>query len=87
LIGAPLTLADESSAEKAWVNYEDIAALRPRSSSDGGIRVLQGSVSSVDTEHKVATFVARGGGAQTSELKYDFLVAATGLRRAWPAAP
>lgn len=87
LIGTPLALADEKYAEKAWVKYEDMAALRPRSSSEGGIRVLHGSVNSVDTERKVATFVARGGGTQTSELKYDYLVAATGLRRVWPVAP
>ncbi|KAK4445071.1 apoptosis-inducing factor 2 [Podospora aff. communis PSN243] len=87
LIGTPLALADEKYAEKAWVRYEDIAALRPpRSSSRENIRVLQGSVTSIDTERKSATFVAQDD-KQSSELEYDYLVAASGLRRAWPAAP
>jgi NADPH-dependent 2,4-dienoyl-CoA reductase/sulfur reductase-like enzyme len=85
-------MADEEYAEKAWVRYEDIAALQPSGSSssddDGkNIRVLHGSVQSVDTQHRVASFVARGGGTQTAELHYDFLVAASGLRRAWPVSP
>jgi len=58
LIGTPLTLADDSFAEKAWVKYEDIVALRPRD-NDTSIQVLQGSVNSIDTKHRVATFVAR----------------------------
>ena len=86
-------MADEEYAEKAWVKYEDIAALRPSSSSSGdeddgkNIRVLHGSVQSVDTQQKVASFVARGGGTQTAKLHYDYLVAASGLRRAWPVSP
>ena len=48
--------------------------------------MLQGSVTSIDTERKSATFVACDG-AQSSELQYDYLVVASGLRRAWPAAP
>jgi NADH dehydrogenase FAD-containing subunit len=48
--------------------------------------VLQGSVKSVDPQQKVATFAAHGSG-ETSDLRYDYFVAATGLRRAWPVVP
>lgn len=44
---------------------------------------------SVDQSRKVATYLARGtgGDAHTAELQYDYLVAAAGLRRAWPVVP
>ncbi|KAK3321997.1 pyridine nucleotide-disulfide oxidoreductase-like protein [Apodospora peruviana] len=82
LIGSPLAFASEEYAEKAWIKYEDIPALR-----SPGIRTLHGSVQSIDPQRKVATFVARGMGLQTSELQYDYLVAAAGLRRVWPVVP
>lgn len=82
LIGSPLALASELYAEKCWVKYDDIPALR-----SPNIRVLQGTVQSVDQQRKVATYVAHGAGAQTSELQYDYLVAASGLRRVWPVVP
>ncbi|KXX79674.1 Apoptosis-inducing factor 2 [Madurella mycetomatis] len=82
LIGSPLALASEPYAEKCWVRYDDIPALR-----SPNIRVLQGTVQSVDQQRKVATYVAHGAGAQTSELRYDYLVAASGLRRVWPVVP
>ncbi|KAM7210648.1 apoptosis-inducing factor 2 [Rhypophila decipiens] len=81
-IGGPLVLASEMYAEKAWVKYDEIPALR-----SPNIRVLQGSVKSVDTEEKVATFLAHGPGAEEWEIEYDYLVAAAGLRRVWPVVP
>lgn len=81
LIGSPLALASESYSEKCWVKYDNIAALRAPN-----IRVLQGSVKSVDVSRKVATYAAHGG-TQTTELQYDYLVAASGLRRVWPVVP
>ncbi|KAK3384829.1 pyridine nucleotide-disulfide oxidoreductase-like protein [Podospora didyma] len=81
LIGSPLALASEAYAEKAWVKFEDIPALQAPN-----IRVLQGSVQSVDPETKTA-IVVRGNGSQATDLHYDFLVAAAGLRRAWPVVP
>jgi hypothetical protein len=81
LIGSPLALASEAYAEKAWVKYDDILALR-----SPNIRVLQGSVKSVDPQRKVATFAAHGSG-EVSDLRYDYFVAATGLRRVRPVVP
>ncbi|KAL2258369.1 hypothetical protein VTK26DRAFT_8344 [Humicola hyalothermophila] len=81
LIGSPLALASESYSEKCWVKYDEIAALRAPN-----IRVLQGSVKAVDPSRKVATFAAHGG-TQTEDLQYDYLVAASGLRRVWPVVP
>lgn len=82
VIGSPLALADETYAAKAWVKYDDIAALR-----SPAIRHLHGSVTGVDMERKVARFVASGGGGESVEVRYDYLVAASGLRRVWPVVP
>ncbi|KAK4100407.1 pyridine nucleotide-disulfide oxidoreductase-like protein [Parathielavia hyrcaniae] len=81
LIGSPLALASEAYTEKAWVKYNDIPALR-----SPNIRVLQGSVKAVDPRQMIATFAAHGSG-ETSDLPYDYFVAATGLRRVWPVVP
>ncbi|KAG7284031.1 hypothetical protein NEMBOFW57_010389 [Staphylotrichum longicolle] len=80
-IGSPLALASEAFAEKCWVKYDEIPALQ---SPD--IRVLQGSVKSVDPERKVASYVGHGS-TETTELQYDYFVAASGLRRVWPVVP
>jgi NADH dehydrogenase FAD-containing subunit len=82
LIGSPLALASESYAEKSWVKYGDIPALR-----SPNLRVLQGAVKSVDPARKVATYLAHGSMGEPSELQYDYFVAATGLRRVWPVVP
>ncbi|KAK1753394.1 apoptosis-inducing factor 2 [Echria macrotheca] len=83
LIGSPLALADEQYAPKAWVKYADIPALQTRSN----IKVLHGSIQSVDPEQKKAKFIARGMGVAATELTYDYLVVASGLRRVWPVVP
>jgi NADH dehydrogenase FAD-containing subunit len=84
LIGSPLALASEAYAEKCWVKYDDIPALqRPNSN----IRVLHGTVQSVDPQRKVATYTAYGAATPPSELQYDYFVAASGLRRVWPVVP
>ena len=81
LIGSPMALASESYAEKAWVKYNNIPAVQLPN-----IRVVQGSVQGLDTTRKVAT-IATPVGADDVRVEYDYLVAATGLRRAWPAVP
>lgn len=55
--------------------------------------MLRGSLKAVDLEHKVATYVPNSNTTASSAeeeellLHYDYFVAATGLRRAWPAVP
>ncbi|KAK3179724.1 hypothetical protein K4F52_008894 [Lecanicillium sp. MT-2017a] len=81
LIGSPLALADAEYAKKAWVKFSDIPALQHPS-----IKVVMGSVTAVDCEAKTATTLD----AATKEAtvhSYDFLVAASGLRRVWPVVP
>ncbi|KAL8350006.1 hypothetical protein RB598_005376 [Gaeumannomyces tritici] len=81
IIGSPLALASNEYAEKAWVKFEDVAALQ-----QPNIRIIQGSVTRVDAESKTATITPTGStGAR--EAAYDFLVAASGLRRVWPVVP
>ncbi|OIW22671.1 pyridine nucleotide-disulfide oxidoreductase-like protein [Coniochaeta ligniaria NRRL 30616] len=83
---ADITIVDERDgfcnfAEKAWVKYENIPALQIPN-----IRVIQGSVRGLHTLTKVAS-VATHGSTDELQLEYDYLVAATGLRRAWPVVP
>lgn len=81
LIGSPLALASKEFSEKAWVRYQDIPALRAQEVSH-----VHGSVINVDLEKKIAR-IASSGTEKEVEEKYDYLVAASGLRRAWPSVP
>lgn len=81
LIGSPLALADEQYGAKAWVKFAEIKALQHPQ-----FRIKHGSVTDVDPEAKVAQ-IRLHGSLQTEDLEYDYLIAATGLRRAWPSVP
>lgn len=63
------------------MKYSDIPALQiPQ------IKVIRGSATEVDPETKTA--IIRESETQDSiEESYDYLVAASGLRRTWPSAP
>lgn len=63
------------------MKYDEITALQAPN-----IHVIQGSMRSVDPEHKTA-LVNPHDSAETTELSYDYFVAATGLRRVWPVVP
>ncbi|KAK1514167.1 uncharacterized protein CCOS01_14107 [Colletotrichum costaricense] len=81
LIGSPLAFADSKYAAKSWVKFEDIASLqRPN------VRFVQGSVSKVDPATKTATVLDHAT-KQPQDFSYDFLVAASGLRRVFPVVP
>lgn len=81
MIGSPLALADEAYASKAWVRYEDMAALKTPK-----ITMIQGKATKVDMSSKRATVLETSTQAPR-DLAYDYLVVATGLRRAWPVVP
>ncbi|RDW78292.1 FAD protein [Coleophoma crateriformis] len=81
IISSPLALASKDFAAKAWQRFADLPALR-----DPGISWIQGSTIKVDCERKVATISDRNTGKDFEE-RYDYLIAATGLRRAWPVVP
>ncbi|WYZ37541.1 hypothetical protein EsH8_II_001047 [Colletotrichum jinshuiense] len=81
LIGSPLAFADSEYAAKSWVKFQDIASLqRPN------VRFVQGTVNKVDTATKTATVLDHAT-KQPQDFSYDFLVAASGLRRAFPVVP
>jgi NADH dehydrogenase FAD-containing subunit len=63
------------------VKYDEIIALQAPN-----IHVIQGSMRTVDPESKTVV-VAPHGTTETTELPYDYFVAATGLRRVWPVVP
>lgn len=81
LIGSPLALASSEYTSKAWQKYEDIPAFKSR-----GLSFTQGSAISVNPETKT-TIIKNSLSGVVSEENYDFLVAATGLRRVWPVVP
>lgn len=81
LIGSPLALASKEYASKAWTKFEDIPALHAP-----GLNLVRGTVLRVDCERKVALISDPGAGKEFEE-SYDYLVASSGLRRAWPAVP
>ncbi|RYO87800.1 hypothetical protein DL764_008814 [Monosporascus ibericus] len=81
LIGSPLALAAKEYSEKAWVEFKDIKVLqRPN------VRFVQGNLCKVDPESKAATILEPGNQTPRQE-KYDYFIAATGLRRVWPVVP
>jgi NADH dehydrogenase FAD-containing subunit len=79
LIGSPLALASEKTASKSWVKFKDIPALQ-----GPNVRYIHGSAKSVDFEKKIAVVETANGEQNES---YDFFVASSGLRRAWPVVP
>jgi len=50
------------------------------------ISFAQGTMTSVNTESKIAKIKDANTGEEYEET-YDYLVSASGLRRAWPAVP
>ncbi|WYZ44795.1 hypothetical protein EsH8_VIII_000111 [Colletotrichum jinshuiense] len=75
------SLVDPIYAQKSWVKFHDIPQLQHPS-----IKVIHGSISSVDCSHKIATFLDTTK-KQSRSQHYDILLTATGLRRVWPVVP
>jgi len=76
-----LALFDQEYANKTWVKYQDIPEMH-----GSFIKHIQGAVTEVDCVEKIAVIV--DGATKTRMVQsYDILVAASGLRRAWPIAP
>lgn len=81
LIGSPKALACEKFAPKAWTRFADIPALKAPN-----MEFVRGSVTSVDPERKVAQILELQS-QQTRHEQYDYLIAASGLRRVFPTVP
>jgi NADH dehydrogenase FAD-containing subunit len=81
LIGCPLAFASNEYAPKIWQKFDDIPALQHPS-----IRWTRGSVVHIDTEKLCAKIRIAGTNEETSH-EYDYLVAASGLRRVFPVVP
>ncbi|KAF1816808.1 pyridine nucleotide-disulfide oxidoreductase AMID-like protein [Eremomyces bilateralis CBS 781.70] len=81
LIGSPLALATEEYARKAWVPFSEIPALKHTD-----VSFLQGTVTSIDPNTRTAT-ISRTDSNEHTQHDYDYLVAASGLRRVWPTVP
>ncbi|QDS72569.1 hypothetical protein FKW77_000802 [Venturia effusa] len=82
LIGSPLALASEDYSPEAWMRYEDLPALR----SQPDLKCIQGSVKNIDPEQRSAT-ITNTLTERSHVEKYDYLIVASGLRRAWPVVP
>ncbi|KAI5195273.1 FAD/NAD(P)-binding domain-containing protein [Aureobasidium subglaciale] len=81
LIGNPLAFASNDAASKSWTKFTDIPALQLPN-----VQFLQGSVSAIDCENKVASILDTNTKQQLQE-QYDYLVVASGLRRTFPVVP
>jgi NADPH-dependent 2,4-dienoyl-CoA reductase/sulfur reductase-like enzyme len=81
VIGGPLALASSEFAPQAWTKFKDLPALRTPA-----VTVIQGTATRVDSEKKVVTIVNKKIDKEYEE-SYDYLIAASGLRRAWPVVP
>ncbi|KAG4291706.1 hypothetical protein FPRO06_12959 [Fusarium proliferatum] len=81
LVGSPLALFDKEFANKTWVKYQDIPEMHGPL-----IKHIQGAVTEVDCVKKKAVIVDEATKTRMIQ-SYDILVAASGLRRAWPIAP
>ena len=81
VISSPLALCSQEFAPKAWQRYADLPAFNAPE-----ISFAQGSAVKVDAEKKVAT-IKDGITGKIYEESYDYLIAATGLKRNWPAVP
>jgi NADH dehydrogenase FAD-containing subunit len=76
-----LAFASSEYAAKSWIKFDEIPTLQ-----FPDVKVLQGTVTGLDTEALVVTIKESGRGRET-RASYDFLIAASGLRWRWPAAP
>ncbi|KAM3424640.1 hypothetical protein BST61_g6628 [Cercospora zeina] len=81
LIGSPLAFASEEAAKTFWRKYSDIPSLQ-----HPNVRFTQASVQRIDPDRMVATLKDLKNGEAT-EHSYDYVIAATGLRRPWPTVP
>lgn len=85
-MGSPLALTTPGYAERAWRGYADCSSLER-----AGVEFIHGQVSSVDVLDKVVKYQTLTSSPTESvvstEIHYDYLIAATGLNRAWPIVP
>jgi NADH dehydrogenase FAD-containing subunit len=83
-VGTPLTHTSpdfSTTTQRVWKKYEDISYLRD-------VTVVHGRVESVDPERKELIYaLSNSVGEKGKAMAYDYLVCATGLKRAWPVQP
>lgn len=85
VIGSPLALVSSSFAERSWTRFEDVPGLQHPC-----VKFVHGSVIKVDAETKTAKVSPHGSEGKDEavfELQYDYLLAASGLRRVAPVVP
>jgi NADH dehydrogenase FAD-containing subunit len=81
LIGSPLAFASTEYAAKAWIKFGDIPGLQTPA-----VRWVHGRVVTVDCQKRAAAIQEAEAGLMVQE-EYDYLIAASGLRRTWPTVP
>lgn len=83
-VGTPLVHTSPdiaTTAPRAWKKYADIPYLKD-------VTVVHGRVENVDPERKEVVYtMASSGSEKPMTMSYDYLVCATGLKRAWPVQP
>lgn len=81
LIGSPKALSCDKFAPKSWTCFSDIPALKAPN-----MEFVRGSVTSIIPELKSAQILDLQS-QETRHEPYDYLVAASGLRRVFPTVP
>ncbi|OJZ80604.1 hypothetical protein ASPFODRAFT_38020 [Aspergillus luchuensis CBS 106.47] len=79
-VGGPLAYCSPEHAARMWRLYRGFPKLnRP------DVTFVQGTVVRVDASTRTVSYQSPEG--QQQDLPYDYLLAATGLRRPWPVVP
>lgn len=81
LIGSPKALSCDKFAPKSWTCFSDIPALKAPN-----MEFVRGSVTAINPELKNAQILDLQS-QETRHEPYDYLVAASGLRRVFPTVP
>jgi NADH dehydrogenase FAD-containing subunit len=83
-VGAPLGQISFKDAGDMWIRYDEIAWLKAQNDKETGVTVLQGNVTRLDLESKTISLASPSA---STDVKYDYLLVATGMRRSLPVVP
>lgn len=81
-VGAPLGQISAPHAREFWIKYDEILETKVGEN----VEFVHGSAARLDTDAKTLGYTPSGEEG-TRELKYDYLVVASGMSRGWPIVP
>ncbi|KAF2138332.1 uncharacterized protein K452DRAFT_234319 [Aplosporella prunicola CBS 121167] len=81
-VGSPLAHVARAAVQGSWLPHRDIARLQRKE-----VRILHGAIKRVTPSTRTIAYIDNDNDGQEARLEYDYLVLATGLKRAWPIVP